>query len=58
MSTRKNTIYNMAYRLFSMLLPLITAPYLSRVVGTVLIALMALLCAGAFWLFAVLVQPV
>ena len=34
MSTRKNTIYNMAYRLFSMLLPLITAPYLSRVVGT------------------------
>ena len=34
MSTRKNTLYNMAYRLFSMLLPLITAPYLSRVVGT------------------------
>ena len=34
MSTRKNTIYNMAYRLFSMLLPLVTAPYLSRVVGT------------------------
>lgn len=34
MSTRKNTLYNMAYRLFSMLLPLITAPYLSRAVGT------------------------
>ena len=34
MSTRKNTLYNMAYRLFSMLLPLVTAPYLSRVVGT------------------------
>ncbi len=33
MSTRKNTLYNMAYRLFSMLLPLVTAPYLSRVVG-------------------------
>lgn len=34
MSTRKNTLYNMVYRLFSMLLPLVTAPYLSRVVGT------------------------
>ena len=34
MSTRKNTIYNMAYRLFSMLLPLVTAPWLSRAVGT------------------------
>ncbi len=33
MSTRKNTLYNMAYRLFSMLLPLVTAPYLSRMVG-------------------------
>lgn len=33
MSTRKNTIYNMAYRVFSLLLPLVTAPYLSRVVG-------------------------
>ncbi len=33
MSTRKNTLYNMAYRLFSMLLPLVTAPYLSRTVG-------------------------
>lgn len=30
----------------------------SRIVGGVLLALMALLCAGAFWLFAVLVQPV
>jgi len=30
----------------------------SRVIGGVLLALMALLCAGAFWLFAVLVQPV
>ena len=34
MSTRKNTLYNMAYRLFSMLLPLVTAPWLSRTVGT------------------------
>ena len=33
-STRKNTMYNMAYRLFSVLLPLATAPYLSRTVGT------------------------
>ncbi len=33
MSTRKNTLYNMAYRLFSMLLPLVTAPWLSRTVG-------------------------
>ena len=34
MRTRKNTLYNMAYRLFSMLLPLVTAPWLSRAVGT------------------------
>lgn len=34
MSTRKNTLYNMTYRLFSMLLPLVTAPWLSRAVGT------------------------
>ena len=33
MSTRKNTAYNVAYRVFSVLLPLVTAPYLSRVVG-------------------------
>ena len=29
----------------------------SRILGGVLLALTALLCAGAFWLFAVLVQP-
>lgn len=34
MSTRKNAAYNVAYRMFSVLLPLVTAPYLSRVVGT------------------------
>ena len=34
MSTRKNAAYNVAYRLFSVLLPVVTAPYLSRVVGT------------------------
>ena len=34
MSVRKNTMYNMAYRVFSLLLPLVTAPYLSRAVGT------------------------
>lgn len=33
-STKKNAAYNVAYRLFSVLLPLVTAPYLSRVVGT------------------------
>lgn len=33
-STRKNTLYNVAYRVFSVFLPLVTAPYLSRVVGT------------------------
>lgn len=33
MSTRKNALYNVAYRVFSVLLPLITAPYLSRAVG-------------------------
>ena len=33
MSTRKNTAYNMAYRVFSILLPLVTAPFLSRQVG-------------------------
>lgn len=34
MSTRKNTLYNVAYRVFSVLLPLVTAPYLSRTVGS------------------------
>lgn len=34
MSTRKNTLYNVAYRVFSVLLPLVTAPYLSRAVGS------------------------
>ncbi len=34
MSTGKNTAYNVAYRVFSVLLPLVTAPYLSRTVGT------------------------
>ena len=34
MSTKKNAAYNVAYRVFSILLPLVTAPYLSRVVGT------------------------
>ena len=34
MSTKKNAAYNIAYRMFSVLLPLVTAPYLSRVVGT------------------------
>ena len=33
MSTRKNAAYNVAYRVFSLLLPLVTAPYLDRVVG-------------------------
>lgn len=33
MSTRKNAAYNVAYRVFSILLPLVTAPYLDRVVG-------------------------
>lgn len=32
-STRKNAAYNVAYRMFSVLLPLVTAPYLSRTVG-------------------------
>lgn len=30
----------------------------TQILGGALLALMALLCAGAFWLFAVLVQPV
>ncbi|MGN0746711.1 MAG: flippase [Aristaeellaceae bacterium] len=34
-STRKNAMYNVAYRVFSVLLPLVTAPYLSRAVGRV-----------------------
>ena len=34
MSTRKNALYNVAYRVFSVFLPLVTAPYLSRAVGT------------------------
>ena len=34
MSTKKNAAYNVAYRMFSVLLPIVTAPYLSRVCGT------------------------
>ncbi len=34
MSTKKNAAYNIAYRMFSVLLPVVTAPYLSRTVGT------------------------
>ena len=34
MSTKKNAVYNVAYRMFSVFLPLVTAPYLSRTVGT------------------------
>ena len=34
MSTKKNAAYNVAYRMFSVFLPLVTAPYLSRAVGT------------------------
>ena len=34
MSTKKNAAYNIAYRMFSVFLPLVTAPYLSRTVGT------------------------
>ena len=33
MSTRKNAAYNIAYRVFSVLLPLVTMPYLTRVCG-------------------------
>ena len=32
-NTGKNAVYNIAYRMFSVLLPLVTAPYLSRAVG-------------------------
>ena len=34
MSTKKNAAYNVAYRVFSILLPLVTAPYLDKTVGT------------------------
>ena len=33
MSTKKSAAYNVAYRVFSILLPLVTAPYLDRTVG-------------------------
>ena len=33
-STKKNAAYNVAYRVFSVLLPLVTAPYLDKTVGT------------------------
>ena len=33
MSTRKKAAYNIAYRVFSVLLPLVTMPYLTRVCG-------------------------
>lgn len=33
-SSAKNYIYNLSYKIFSLLTPLITAPYLARVIGT------------------------
>ena len=33
LNTRRNTLYNVAYRVFSIFLPLVTAPYLTRTVG-------------------------
>lgn len=36
----------------------VTGHRFSHILSRILLALMALLCAGAFWLFAVLVQPV
>jgi len=33
-STKKNISYNLIYQIFAMLIPFITAPYLSRVIGT------------------------
>ena len=32
-SLKKNLVYNMAYQILVILLPLITAPYVSRVLG-------------------------
>lgn len=40
-SAKKNYIYNSAYTILNMLLPLITAPYLSRVIGTTGVGLYA-----------------
>lgn len=34
MSVRKNFIYNVAYQLLTLIIPLITSPYLSRVLGS------------------------
>ncbi len=48
MSTRKNTLYNMAYRLFSILLPLVTAPWLSRTVGPEGVGLYGYACAISY----------
>ena len=33
MSTKKNFIYNLAYQILVMVLPLITTPYIARVIG-------------------------
>ena len=41
MSTKKNAAYNVAYRVFSVLLPLVTAPYLDKTVGTAGVGLYA-----------------
>ena len=40
-SVKKNYIYNSLYTILNMLLPLITAPYLSRVIGTTGVGLYA-----------------
>lgn len=34
MSVRRNYLYNIAYQVLTLILPLITTPYVSRVLGT------------------------
>ena len=34
MSVKKNFLYNVAYQVLTLVLPLVTAPYLSRVLGS------------------------
>ena len=34
MSLKKNIVYNTIYQVFTLILPLVTVPYISRVLGT------------------------
>ena len=52
-STKKNYLYNVSYAILSMILPLITAPYLARVLGVTGVGQYSYSCAIAQYFVAI-----